>query len=396
MSWPGLTSSTCCDEVLPPTDALEVLRKALLHPEAPWALQIHEHAVWAPSVSTTQSFQDAVGWLGLEVLLKQRHQRLCAVIARQEDRKHASDAGALASLHQTGSSSIALGAASRKRFRVDDETIEISAMQQRPRSLRTQVGATRGGSFTDWVKSLERNRDLESVQEFLGLAASANVVRCLFAVGVVAMWRVHGSPIPVSPPASSSSVGMLPITSLLRVMLLGHVDGVPSRANTVCWTASFLQTLYAHQKRDDAPRPRARMAEAPPKCDSHVEGLVQLLFPSEATSTLVDVFLTPALSTFAAASLTGPVNKVIGRRHSIMPMRETVASCCTVVAPFLSRGAFGGLDVPRGAKYYPAARQLQLLWVRQYEDMFIASTAPEADEYVDDESGSSDSDASAA
>lgn len=333
MSWPtGRLSSS--EELLSPTDALELLRAALMSSEAPWAPQLVEFAGWN-AAQNPSSFQDVVGWLGLDVLVKQRHARLCSILSRQEDEQTvvAPKANAVVStlpvdaIHPRTT-------VHRKRPRSSsaaesDDGVENRALQLRPRILRL---GTRSGSILVWLGTLQRGHDLEMVLEFLGLASSANLLRCLFAVGAMALWQIYPRPAALSADA------------LLR-QLVGE-------SSPAAWTATLLQLMHGPSEDTSS--------------HAHMEGIAQLLFPSEATATLINVYVAPMLQSQLQAE---------GTRQSSRVLREPLAECCALLAPFLSRGAFGGLDVPRGAKYYPAARELQIRWTHAFVLLFKRSQA---------------------
>jgi hypothetical protein len=388
MSWPGPSPCVASDDALPPNVALELLRHCLTLPTAPWTPHLNVHTTWSACTSTAAAFQDAIGWLGLELILKQRHMRLCASLVRQEENKVVSLAGDGSHRWSGGLRAYQ----SRKRSRdaakhtiqfAVDESIELRATQLRPRALRATGASSRPGGIVDWIQQVERNRDMDAVMEFLGLAGTSQLLRCVYAVGAVAMWGVHGH-----------AVEALSLTSLLRVLTSGSCDGAPSPTPAVCWTAAFVQTLYQPPPLD-APGSAERRV-SPLQVDKssavHIEGVVQLLFPSEATATFINVFVAPALA--ASFVLPPPASgSVRGAQTRGTKLREKLAVCCGELAPLLSRGAFGGLDVPRGAKYYPAARKLQLLWMERYKSIFTNARAGGLPE--DDSDGGSSSDASA-
>ncbi|CUE69971.1 Hypothetical protein, putative [Bodo saltans] len=391
MSWPGPTPCTSSDDALPPNDALELLRRCLTLSTAPWAAQFQAHPSWSASTSSSVAFQDAIGWLGLELISKQRHMRLCSILARQEENE-----AALAASDASHRLSGLRAYQGRKRSRDNvppiislasiDEATELRATQLRPRALRA-TGASSPSlmGFVEWVQHVERNRDTDAVMEFLGLASSAQLLRCVYAVGVVGMWTVHGA-----------SVELLNLASLLRVLTCGTHDNTPNPAHVVCWTAAFTQTLY--QPPSPPLEGRGVVGRAQVTVDTagiHIEGVVQLLFPSDATSTFVNVFVAPMLASLAVTT-TGLPYRGGGQSSSRVSagsgtkLRELLAACCNDLAPFVSRGTFGGLDVPRGAKYYPAARKLQLLWMDRYKTLFVAA-ASRHDDGEDSDGGDSSS-----
>lgn len=315
----------CADDPPPAEQQLDALRCALLHlsplpgdsiPKdgengANGSSTAQQSAVgaWRETLENRLLFFSAVFRSGTELLMELRHRHLVRRALSAPSSKTEVKPGPKRKR-----------APSPDTIRVEDA--ESRAAQRRPRVMKAlsdpQNSASLYAALPLWMESLS-TRDDAAVRQYLGLSDKCSVLRSIAAVGAIAWWH-----------------GMRAAQEIPQTVTAAAVLGTLVTRESV-WVAGLLQALCRE--------PYTHVAEQ--QREVHIEGIAQFLFPSESYHSLVNVFVSPVSPTLA---------------HSAKNRISVLAQCCLVIAPFLCSGVWSGMDVPRGAKYYPAAHKLMKEW----------------------------------